>query len=88
MESAKAAVETAQLNLGFTQVTSLIDGVAAIATAQIGDLVGPATLLTTVSQVDPIKAYFPLSEQEYLQHRRAHQHAAAPPAAVAGRRRR
>ena len=67
VKSAEAAVETAQLNLGFTKVTSLIDGVAAIATAQIGDLVGPATLLTTVSQLDPIKAYFPLSEQEYLQ---------------------
>jgi RND family efflux transporter MFP subunit len=67
VESAKAAVQTAQLNLGFTRVTSLIDGVAAIATAQIGDLVGPTTLLTTVSQVNPIKAYFPLSEQEYLE---------------------
>jgi RND family efflux transporter MFP subunit len=66
VSSAKAAVETAQLNLGFTKVTSLIDGVAAIASAQIGDLVGPTTLLTTVSQLDPIKAYFPLSEQEYL----------------------
>jgi membrane fusion protein (multidrug efflux system) len=64
--SAQAAVESAQLNLGFTHVTSLIDGVAAIASAQIGDLVGPATLLTTVSQLDPIKAYFPISEQEYL----------------------
>jgi RND family efflux transporter MFP subunit len=67
IKSATAAVETAQLNVGFTKVTSLIDGVAAIATAQIGDLVGPATLLTTVSQIDPIKAYFPLSEQQYLQ---------------------
>jgi membrane fusion protein (multidrug efflux system) len=67
VNSAAAAVETAELNLGFTKVTSLIDGVAAIATAQIGDLVGPTTLLTTVSQIDPIKAYFPLSEQEYLQ---------------------
>jgi len=66
VESARAMVQTAELNLGFTNVTSLIDGVAAIATAQIGDLVGPATLLTTVSQVDPIKAYFPLSEQDYL----------------------
>jgi RND family efflux transporter MFP subunit len=66
VESAQAAVDTAQLNLGFTRVTSLIDGIAAIATAQIGDLVGPQTLLTTVSQLDPIKAYFPLSEQEYL----------------------
>jgi len=60
-------VQTAELNLGFTKVISLIDGVAAIATAQIGDLVTPSTLLTTVSQIDPIKAYFPLSEQEYLE---------------------
>jgi membrane fusion protein (multidrug efflux system) len=66
VQSASAAVDTAQLNVGFTKVTSLINGVAAIATAQIGDLVGPTTLLTTVSQIDPIKAYFPLSEQEYL----------------------
>lgn len=66
VKSAEAAVQTAELNLGFTKVTSLVDGVAAIATGQIGDLVGPTTLLTTISQVDPIKAYFPLSEQEYL----------------------
>ncbi len=64
--AAKAAVETAELNVEFTRVTALVDGVAGIATAQIGDLVGPATLLTTVSQIDPIKAYFPVSEQEYL----------------------
>jgi RND family efflux transporter MFP subunit len=63
---ASAAIQTAQLNVGFTKVTSLIDGVAAIATAQIGDLVSPQTLLTTVSQADPIKSYFSLSEQEYL----------------------
>jgi RND family efflux transporter MFP subunit len=66
VKSAQAAVDTAQLNLGFTKVRSLIDGVAAIATAQIGDLVGPTTLLTTVSQLDPIRAYFSLSEREYL----------------------
>jgi RND family efflux transporter MFP subunit len=67
VQSLKAAVETARLNVGFTNVTSLIDGVAAIATAQIGDLVGPATLLTTISQVSPIKAYFAVSEVDYLQ---------------------
>jgi membrane fusion protein (multidrug efflux system) len=66
VQSADAEVKAADLNLEFTKVTSLIDGVAAIATAQIGDLVGPQTLLTTVSQLDPIRAYFPLSEQEYL----------------------
>lgn len=67
VKSATASAETAELNVGFTRVTSLITGIAAIATAQIGDLVTPQTLLTTVSQVDPIKAYFPISEQEYLQ---------------------
>src|SRR5262245_33577340 len=67
VKAADAAVAAAQLNLSFTKVRSLLDGVAGIATAQIGDLVGPTTLLTTVSQVDPIRAFFSLSEQEYLQ---------------------
>jgi membrane fusion protein (multidrug efflux system) len=66
VDAAKAALETAELNLDFTHVRSLVDGVAAIAAAQIGDLVGPTTLLTTVSQIQPIKAYFPVSEKEYL----------------------
>jgi RND family efflux transporter MFP subunit len=66
VQAARAAVATAELNVGFTSVRSLVDGIAAIATAQIGDLVTPASLLTTVSQVDPIRAYFSLSEQEYL----------------------
>ncbi len=66
IQSAEAAVRTAQLNLSFTRVLSLIDGVAGIATVQIGNLVSPATILTTVSQVNPIKAYFPISEQEYF----------------------
>jgi RND family efflux transporter MFP subunit len=67
VESAKAQVEQAQINLGFTKVRSLIDGIAGIAQAQIGDLVGLNTLLTSVSQLDPIKAYIAISEQEYLQ---------------------
>jgi RND family efflux transporter MFP subunit len=66
IESAEAAVETAQLNLGFTKVRSLIDGVAGIATIQIGNLVGPTTVLTIVSSLDPIKVYFSISEQEYM----------------------
>lgn len=64
--SAKAAVERAQLDLGWTKVTSLVDGVAGIAEVQIGNLVGPQIRLTSVSQVDPVKVYFPVSEQEYL----------------------
>jgi membrane fusion protein (multidrug efflux system) len=67
IQAAEAAVEQAQLNLGFTSVRSLVDGIAGIATTQMGNLVGPATVLTTVSQLDPIKVYFPISEQEYLQ---------------------
>jgi len=66
IQAAQAAVEAAELNLGFTQVRSLIDGVAGIATTQIGNLVGQSTVLTAVSKVDPIKVYFPISEQEYM----------------------
>jgi RND family efflux transporter MFP subunit len=66
VQSAEAAVETAELNLGFTKVLSLLDGIAGTAATQIGNLVGPSTVLTTVSQVNPIKAYFPISESEYL----------------------
>ncbi len=64
--AAKAAVEQDQLNLSYTQITSLVDGVAGIAQAQIGDLVSPTSVLTSVSQVQPIKVYFSLSEQDYL----------------------
>ena len=67
VDAAAAAVETAQLNLGWTHVYAPIDGVAGIAPVQIGDLVTSATLLTTISQLDPIKVTFPISEREYLQ---------------------
>lgn len=66
--SAKATLDKAQLNLEWAKVTSLIDGIAGIAKAQIGNLVGPGSIeeLTTVSTVDPIKCYISLSEQEYM----------------------
>ena len=67
LETAQAAVKQAELNLEFTKITSPIDGIAGIAEAQVGDLVGPnSSELTAVSTVDPIKAYFPISEQEYM----------------------
>jgi RND family efflux transporter MFP subunit len=66
VEADQAAVEQAQLNLGYTKVASLVDGIAGINTVQVGNLVGPSTVLTSVSQVNPIKVYFPISEQEYL----------------------
>jgi len=65
VQSAQADLDQANLNLEFTHVRSLIDGIAGIARGQIGDLVGPTTLLTTVSQVDPIKAYVSMTEAEY-----------------------
>jgi membrane fusion protein (multidrug efflux system) len=65
--AAKATVETAELNLGFTTIRSPIDGIAGLAQAQIGNLVSAgSSSLTTVSTVDPIKAYFTVTEQEYL----------------------
>jgi len=66
VESAKAAVEQAELNLEWTRVTSLVDGIAGIAQVQMGNLVGPSSILTSVSQVDPVKAFFPITEHEYL----------------------
>ena len=66
--AAKAAVENARLNLGFTKITSPINGMAGIAKAQIGDLVGPnqGGELTTVSTINPIKVYYAVTEQAYI----------------------
>jgi RND family efflux transporter MFP subunit len=66
VKAAEALVEQARLNLEFTDVKSLVDGIAGIAQVQIGNLVNPTAVLTTVSQVNPIKAYFSISEQEYI----------------------
>ena len=64
--AARAAVEQAKLNLGWTRITAPIDGVVGIAKAQIGDLIDANSELTSMSTVDPIRVYFPISEQEYL----------------------
>jgi membrane fusion protein (multidrug efflux system) len=66
VESAQATLEKAKLDLGWTRVVSPIDGIAGVAKSQVGDLVNRQTVMTTVSQVDPIKVYFNPSEQEYL----------------------
>jgi membrane fusion protein (multidrug efflux system) len=65
-ESARAALDKAKLDLEWTKVVSPIDGIAGVAKAQVGDLVNRLTVMTTVSQVDPIKVNFNASEQEYL----------------------
>ena len=67
IESARAAVDSTKLDLSFTKIISPIDGVAAIATAQIGDFVSPpGEPLTIVSTINPILVNFTASEQEYL----------------------
>lgn len=69
VSSAQAAVEQARLNLEFTSITAPVDGLASIAKAQIGNLIGPSSgTLATVTLVDPIKVKFFLSETEYLQY--------------------
>jgi len=81
--AAQAASETAQLNLGFTHLVSPIDGIAGVAQQQVGALVSPtAGLITTVSTLDPIKCYFVVSEQEYLDFHRRY----STPEAVAAER--
>jgi membrane fusion protein (multidrug efflux system) len=64
--SAVAAVDQAALNLGWTHVTSPIEGIAGIAKSQVGDLVNTDTVMTTVSTVDPIRVSIGISEKEYL----------------------
>jgi RND family efflux transporter MFP subunit len=72
VKAAEATLETAKVNLGFTRLTSLIDGIAGAATVQVGNLVAPSSPpVTTVSTLDPVKAVFTVSEQEYLSLTRA-----------------
>jgi len=66
VQAYQGALESARLNLEWTKVAAPINGIAGIAKAQVGDLVSPTTLLTTESQLDPIKVSFPISEREYL----------------------
>ena len=75
VETAQAALENAQLNLSFTKITSPVDGIAGIAKTQLGNLVGPSSSqeLTTVSSVNPIKAFINVSEREYLAGRESNQ---------------
>jgi len=66
LAAAKAAVDQAALNLGWTKVTSPIDGIVGIARTQVGDLVSPQSVMTTVSTVDPIRVTIGISEREYM----------------------
>ena len=66
LDAALAEQQTAELNLAWTKVRSPIDGIAGVAAAQIGDLVSSSSVLTKVSQLDPIRAHFSISESDYL----------------------
>jgi len=79
--AAKANLEKAKLSLDWTAIASPVDGVAGISSAQIGDLIMENTVMTTVSQVDPIKVLFPISEKMYLRFAERIQKAAADPVA-------
>src|SRR4029077_16528909 len=66
VQAAEAAVRQAEVSLGYTKIVAPIDGIVGIATAHVGDLVGPGTgSLTTISQVDPIKAAVNVGEQSF-----------------------
>jgi membrane fusion protein, multidrug efflux system len=77
----QAAVDQARLYLSWTRVTSPIGGIAGAATAQVGDLLTPQSVLATVSRVDPLRVLFQLSEQEYLRYGESGAKSAAEPAA-------
>jgi membrane fusion protein, multidrug efflux system len=66
LDAAKASLEQSQLNLSWTKVYSPIDGIAGVSSAQVGNLVGTTTVMTTISQVNPIWAYFNISESSFL----------------------
>lgn len=67
-EAQRAAVEQAQLNLDYTTIIAPVDGIAGLTKVQVGDLINAGTTLTTVTKVDPIKAYFTVSEQRYSEY--------------------
>lgn len=67
-EAQRAAVEQAQLNVDYTTIVAPVDGIAGLVRVQIGDLINAGTVLTTVTKVDPIKAYFNVSEQRFSEY--------------------
>jgi len=71
----QAAINAAQLNLDFTQITAPISGRVSRHEVSIGNLImggdgGETTLLTTIVSLDPIRLVFDMSESEYLAYQR------------------
>jgi membrane fusion protein (multidrug efflux system) len=71
-EAQRAAVEQAQLSLDYTTIKAPVDGIAGLVRVQIGDLINAGTVLTTVTKVDPMKAFFTVSEQRYSEYSNRH----------------
>jgi membrane fusion protein (multidrug efflux system) len=69
-EAQRAAVEQSQLNLDYTTIHAPVDGIAGLVRVQVGDLISAGTILTTVTKVDPVKAYFTVSEQRFSEYSR------------------
>src|SRR3954466_7196689 len=67
-EAQRASVEVAQVNLDYTTIKAPVDGIAGLVKVQVGDLINVGAVLTTVTKVDPIKAYFTVSEQRYSEY--------------------
>jgi len=66
LKAQQASLSNAELNLAWTKIYSPIDGIAGVSNSQVGDLVGTTTKMTTVSQVNPIWAYWNVSESQFL----------------------
>ena len=66
VDANQAVLDNAELNLGWTTVTSPISGIAGVSKVQIGDLMTPITIMTTISSVNPIYVDFSVAEQDYL----------------------
>jgi membrane fusion protein, multidrug efflux system len=66
VDAGQAALDNAKLNLGWTTVTSPISGIAGISKVGVGDLMTPTTVMTTISNVNPVQVDFSISEQDYM----------------------
>ncbi len=66
VDADQAALDNAKLNLGWTTVTSPISGIAGISKVGVGDLMTPTTVMTTISNVNPINVDFSIAEQDYM----------------------
>lgn len=66
VDADQAALDNAKLNLGWTTVTSPISGIAGISKVGVGDLMTPSTVMTTISNVNPIYVDFSIAEQDYM----------------------